>query len=141
VALGPVTGMNRSTQGADTRMHAWPMCQRVSKSKRGLIDAPLYFYYFQHVHRRVQKASDSRSMLHTPSTTSACTSSYTKSKGLPIEATYNFYYFSCAPSIAHKNKGLIRYVLQIYYLINQVFKSFCSSVDIIINGLARPLTL
>jgi hypothetical protein len=31
-------------------------------------------------------------------------------------------------------------VLQIYYLINQVFKSFYSSVDIIIDGLARPIT-
>jgi hypothetical protein len=26
VALGPVTGMTRSMQGADTRMHAQPMC-------------------------------------------------------------------------------------------------------------------
>jgi hypothetical protein len=39
-----------------------------------------------------------------------------------------------------KRKGLYRYVLQIYYFINQVFKSFCSSADIIIDGLALPKT-
>jgi hypothetical protein len=29
-------------------------------------------------------------------------------------------------------------VLQIYYFINQVFKSFCSSAGIIIDGLTLP---
>jgi hypothetical protein len=36
-----------------------------TKSKRLPIDVSLYFYYFQHAHRRIQKARSSRSMLHT----------------------------------------------------------------------------
>jgi hypothetical protein len=38
----------------------------------------------------------------------------------------------------YKKQGVHRYVLQIYYFINRVFKSFCSSVGIIIDGLALP---
>jgi hypothetical protein len=71
---------------------------------------------------------------------SACASPRIKRKGIPINTPYNFYYFSYMPSGAHKNKGVHRYVLQVQYLINQVFKRFCSSADIIFDGLARPLT-
>jgi hypothetical protein len=40
-----------------------------------------------------------------------------------------------------KSKGLHRYVLHILYLINQVCKKNCSLADIIIDGLARSLTM
>jgi hypothetical protein len=30
---------------------------------------------------------------------------HTKNKGLPIDATYNFYYFSYMPSVVHKKQG------------------------------------
>jgi hypothetical protein len=69
VALGPIIGSTRSTQGADTWMHARPMRQCVSKSNGLPIDVPLCFYYFQHAHHCVQKARGSWSMLHTTSTT------------------------------------------------------------------------
>jgi hypothetical protein len=68
VVLSPIISSTRSTQGADTRMHAWPMRQRISKSKGLLIDVLLCFY-FQHVHRHVQKVRGSRSTLQTTSTT------------------------------------------------------------------------
>jgi hypothetical protein len=99
-----------------------------TKSKRLTIDIPLCFYYFQHMHRRVQKARSSRLMYHSASTfrmhiapykkqqADRCTSllllllvarasSCTKSKRLLIDAPYNFYYFSYAPSTALKKQG------------------------------------
>jgi hypothetical protein len=50
----------------------------------------------------------------------------------------HFLLLSAHASPRTKSKWLYRYVLQIYHFINQVFKSFCSSVGIIIDGLALP---
>jgi hypothetical protein len=54
---------------------------------------------------------------------------HTKSKGVPIDAPHMLYYFQHTLT---KSKGLRRYVLQIYYFINQVSRSFRSSAGIII---------
>jgi hypothetical protein len=62
----------------------------------------------------------------------------TKSKGAPDRRSTHFLLLSARASPRTKSKGLHRYVLQIYYFINQVFKSFCSSADIIIDDLALP---
>jgi hypothetical protein len=62
----------------------------------------------------------------------------TKSKGAPDKHSTHLLLLSARASPRTKNNGLHRYVLQIYYFINQVFKSFCSSVGIIIDGLTLP---
>jgi hypothetical protein len=62
----------------------------------------------------------------------------TKSKGAPDQRSTQLLLLSACASPHTKSKGLHRYVLQIYYFINQVFKSFCSSAGIIIDGLALP---
>jgi hypothetical protein len=62
----------------------------------------------------------------------------TKSKGAPDQRSTHLLLFSARASSRTKSKGLHRYVLQIYYFINQVFKSFCSLADIIIDVLALP---
>jgi hypothetical protein len=117
VALGPITGSTRSTKGVDTRTHRRPMCQRISKSKGLPTNVYLCFYYFQHIHRRVQKARGSRSIYlfvyiifsmgivmykkqgapeqHTSLLLllSACASPCTKNKGLTINVPFCFYYF------------------------------------------------
>jgi hypothetical protein len=62
----------------------------------------------------------------------------TKSKGAPDRRLTHLLLLSARASPRSKNKGLHRYVLLIYYFSNQVFKSFCSSAGIIIDGLALP---
>jgi hypothetical protein len=62
----------------------------------------------------------------------------TKSKGAPDRHFTHLLLLSARSSQLTKSKGLHRYVLRIYYFINQVFKSFCSSAGIIIDGLALP---
>jgi hypothetical protein len=62
----------------------------------------------------------------------------TKSKGVPDQCSTHLLLLSARTSPHTKSKGLHRYVLQIYYFINQVFKSFYSSAGIIIDGLALP---
>jgi hypothetical protein len=64
--------------------------------------------------------------------------SRTKSKGAPDRCSTHLLLLSARASSRIKSKGLHRYVLQIYYFINQVFKSFYSSAGIIIDGLALP---
>jgi hypothetical protein len=64
--------------------------------------------------------------------------SHTKSKGAPDQRSTHLLLLLARDSPRTKSKGLHRYMLQIYYFINQVFKSFCSSADIIIDGLALP---
>jgi hypothetical protein len=85
-----------------------------TKNKRLPIDIRLCFYYFHHAHHCVQKAWGYRSTYLSTSTT----------------------FHTCLPPRT-KSKGLHRYVLQVYYLINQVLKSFYSVID----DLAWPLTL
>jgi hypothetical protein len=60
----------------------------------------------------------------------------TKSKGAPDQRLTHLLLLSAHASLCTKSKGLYRYVLQMYYFINQVFKSFYSSAGIIIDGLA-----
>jgi hypothetical protein len=62
----------------------------------------------------------------------------TKSKGAPYQCSTYLLLLSARASPRTKSKGLHMYVLKIYYFINQVFKSFCSSASIIIDGLALP---
>jgi hypothetical protein len=62
----------------------------------------------------------------------------TKSKGAPDRHFTHLLLLSARASSCTKSEGLHRYVLQIYYFINQVFKSFCNSTGIIIDGLALP---
>jgi hypothetical protein len=62
----------------------------------------------------------------------------TKSKGAPDRRFTYLLLLSARASPRIKSKGLHRYVLQIYYFINQVFRSFCSSAGIIIDGLILP---
>jgi hypothetical protein len=62
---------------------------------------------------------------------SAHASPRTKRKGLLIGGPH-LLLLSARASPRTKNKGLRRYVLQIYYFINQVFRSFCSSAGVII---------
>jgi hypothetical protein len=61
-----------------------------------------------------------------------------KSKGAPDQCSTYLLLLSARASPCTKSKGLYRYVLQIYYFINQVCKSFCSSAGIIIDGLSLP---
>jgi hypothetical protein len=61
-----------------------------------------------------------------------------KSKGAPNQRSTHFLLLLARASPRIKSKGLYRYVLQIYYFINYVFKSFCSSAGIIIDGLTLP---
>jgi hypothetical protein len=70
---------------------------------------------------------------------SARVSPRTKRKGAPDRCfTHLLLLLSARASPRTKSKGLHRYVLQIYYVINQVFKSFCSSAGIINDGLDLP---
>jgi hypothetical protein len=62
----------------------------------------------------------------------------TKSKGASDQRFTHLLLLSARASLRTKSKRLHSYVLQIYYFINQVFKSFCSSTGIIIDGLALP---
>jgi hypothetical protein len=55
----------------------------------------------------------------------------TKSKGLPLNGPH-LLLVSARASPRTKSKELHRYVLQIYYFINQVFRRFCSSVGVVI---------
>jgi hypothetical protein len=61
---------------------------------------------------------------------------HTKSKGAPDQCSTHLLLLLAHALPCTKSKGLHRYVLYIYYVINQVFKSFCSSTGIIIDGLA-----
>jgi hypothetical protein len=61
-----------------------------------------------------------------------------KSKGAPNQRFTHLLLFLAHASPCTKSNELHRYMLQIYYFINQVFKSFCSSAGIIIDGLALP---
>jgi hypothetical protein len=65
---------------------------------------------------------------------------HTKSKGAPDQRSTHLLLLLPCVSPRTKSKGLHSYVLQIYYFINQIFKSFCSSTDIIIDGFALPQT-
>jgi hypothetical protein len=60
-----------------------------------------------------------------------CAAPRTKSKGLLIGGPH-LLLLSGRSSPRTKSKGLHRYVLQIYYFINQVSRSFCSSAGVII---------
>jgi hypothetical protein len=62
----------------------------------------------------------------------------TKSKGSPDQRSTHLLLLSACVAPRTKSKGLHRYVLLIYYFINQVFKSFYSSPGIIIDDLALP---
>jgi hypothetical protein len=62
----------------------------------------------------------------------------TKSKGAPDQRSTHLLLLSARASPRTKSKVLHMYVLQIYYFINLVFKSFCSSAGIIIDGLDLP---
>jgi hypothetical protein len=79
-------------------------------------------------------------MLHTTSTTFSTRIVTYKKQGALDQRSIQLLLLSVRATPRIKSKGLHRYVLQIYYLINQVFKSFFSSAYIIIDGLARPLT-
>jgi hypothetical protein len=61
-----------------------------------------------------------------------------KSKGAPDQRSTHLLLLSTHASPRTKSKGFHRCVLQIYYFINQVFKSFCSPTCMIIDGLALP---
>jgi hypothetical protein len=62
----------------------------------------------------------------------------TKSKGAPDRRFTHLLLLSAHVLLRTKSNGLHRYVLQIYYFINQVFKKICSSAGIIIDALALP---
>jgi hypothetical protein len=62
----------------------------------------------------------------------------TKSKAAPDRRSTHLLLLSARTSPRTKSKEFHRYVIQIYYFINQVFKSFCSSAGIIIDSLALP---
>jgi hypothetical protein len=63
---------------------------------------------------------------------------HTKNKGALDQCSTHLLLLLACASPRTKSKGLHSYVLQIYYFINQVFKSFCNSAGIIIVGLALP---
>jgi hypothetical protein len=63
---------------------------------------------------------------------------HTKRKEAPDQCSTHLLLLSARVSSRTKSKGLHRYVLQIYYFINQVFKSFYNSTSIIIDSLALP---
>jgi hypothetical protein len=71
---------------------------------------------------------------------SARTSPRTKSNGLPIDAPINFYYFHYTHHHVQKARGSIGMHSRFSIWLAKFSKSFCSSADIIIDGLARPLT-
>jgi hypothetical protein len=61
-----------------------------------------------------------------------------KKQGALDQRSTHLLLLSARASPRIKSKGLHKYVLQIYYFINQAFKSFCNSACIIIDGLALP---
>jgi hypothetical protein len=63
-----------------------------------------------------------------------------KSKKAPDQRSTHLLLLSARASPRTKSNDLHRYVFQICYFINQVFKSFSSSASIIIDGLALPQT-
>jgi protoheme ferro-lyase len=63
---------------------------------------------------------------------------HTKNKGALDQCSTHLLLLSAHALPRTKSKEFHMYVLQIYYFINQVFKSFCSSAGIIIDGLALP---
>jgi hypothetical protein len=114
--------------------------QRVKIHQRLPINVPNHLLYLSHVQHQVQRARGPRSTLHTTYITfSMCLTTY-KKQWAPDRRSIQLLLLSARASLHTKSKGLHRYVLHIYYLINHVFKSFCSLADIIIDGLAWPLT-
>jgi hypothetical protein len=85
-----------------------------------------------------REANDRRSLTQQKLILFTCVASRTKSKGAPNQRSTHLLLLSVRASSRTKSKRLHRYVLQIYYFINQVFKSFYSSAGIIIDGLALP---
>jgi hypothetical protein len=130
----------QSTQGAYFRSHAWSANQRVQISQGLLIDIPNHHTFY--THSTVYKKIGSRSVVpYSAKIYDFYMSSTTyKKQGAPDRRSLTqqkCMFFTCVAPCT-KRKGLHRYVLQIYYFINQVFKSFCSSACIIIVGLALP---
>jgi hypothetical protein len=129
------------TQGAYFGSHTRLANQHVKISQGLPIDIPNHLLYFLYTQRRVQKARAYRSTLYTASITFTTHNTTYKKQGTLDRCSIYFLLLSARASPHTKSKGLYRYVLHIYYLINQVFKRFYSSADIIIDGLARHLTL
>jgi hypothetical protein len=67
-----------------------------------------------------------------------CVAPRTKTKGAPDQCSTHVLLLSARALPCTKIKGLHIYVLQIYYFLNHVFKFFCNSTGIIIDGLALP---
>jgi hypothetical protein len=63
---------------------------------------------------------------------------YKKERGFSIDTPHIFYYFQYA--LHRVQKARVPYVCAPIVFINQIFKSFYSSADIIIDGLALPQT-
>jgi hypothetical protein len=85
-----------------------------------------------------QGALDLRSFTQQKFMLFTCVAPRTKSKGAPDRRFTYLLLLSTRASPRTKSNGLHRYVLQIYYFINQVFKIFYSSAGIIIDCLVLP---
>jgi hypothetical protein len=70
---------------------------------------------------------------------SARASLCTKSKGLSINVSCSFYYFQHAHHHVQKVRGSIDMCSRFSIWLTKFSKVFCSSADIVIDGLARPL--
>jgi hypothetical protein len=83
-------------------------------------------------------APDRRSLTQQKLIFFTCVAPRAERKGALDRHSTHLLLLSARALLHKKSKVLHRYVLQIYYFINQVFKSFCSSACIIIDGLALP---
>jgi hypothetical protein len=83
-----------------------------------------------------QGAPDRRSITQQKLMLFTCVAQHRKSKEAPDQRSTHLLLLSARVLPRIKSNGLHRYVFQICYFINQVFKSFCSSASIIIDGLA-----
>jgi hypothetical protein len=100
--------------------------------------AKTYALYTRSTTYKKQGASDQRSLIQQKLILFTRVAPRTKAKEASDRCSTHLLLLSARTSPHTKSKGLHRYVLRIYYFINQVFKSFCSLVGIIIDGLALP---
>jgi hypothetical protein len=102
---------SRLMQGAYFRSHARSVNQRIKISQGLPIDVTNHLLYFLHAHHQVQKARDSRSMLHAASTIFNMRITAYKKQGAPDRHSIQLLLLSACASLCTKSKELHSYVL------------------------------
>jgi hypothetical protein len=119
-------------------MHSTTYKKQGAPDRRSPTQQKLRLFYMRSTTYKKQWTLNRRSLTQQKLMLSTRVAPRTKSKGALDRRSTHLLLLSACTSLCTKRKGLHRYVLQIYYFINQFFKSFCSSVGIIIDGLVLP---